>query len=117
MSGQADLAAAMAALVEALPDPATEIEYRRRLCREAYERGRARGAAEEHGRQLEDEAQCRREMAALVPGARPGSRSVSFKEVDRCRWIVRGEERTRATFGQPHPDDFPGAGRGRRNVA
>lgn len=24
------------------------------------------------------------------------------------RWELRGEPRTRATFGQPHPDDFPG---------
>jgi hypothetical protein len=24
------------------------------------------------------------------------------------RWSVRGEPRTRATFGQPHPADFPG---------
>jgi hypothetical protein len=24
------------------------------------------------------------------------------------RWTVRGEQRTRATFGRPHPDDYPG---------
>jgi hypothetical protein len=23
-------------------------------------------------------------------------------------WSVRGEPRTRETFGRPHPDDFPG---------
>lgn len=28
--------------------------------------------------------------------------------VERGRWWLRGEPRTRATFGQPHPDDFPG---------
>ena len=24
------------------------------------------------------------------------------------RWVVRGEPRTRATFAQAHPDDYPG---------
>jgi hypothetical protein len=97
-----------AALVDALPDLGAEIELRSRAAREAYERGRATGAAEEHERQLAEEAQRRREMAALVPGARPGTRSMPFTEIDRCRWIVRGEERTRATFGRPHPDDYQG---------
>jgi len=97
-----------AVLVDALPDWSAEIEYRRQVAAEAYERGRATGAAEEHDRQLAEEAQRRREMAALVPGATPGTRSRPFAEIDRCRWIVRGEERTRATFGRPHPDDYQG---------
>lgn len=30
----------------------------------------------------------------------------------RVRWILRGQERTRDTFGQPHKDDFNGIGNG-----
>jgi hypothetical protein len=30
------------------------------------------------------------------------------------RWRVRGEQRTRQTFGQPHPRDFPGRERERQ---
>lgn len=26
------------------------------------------------------------------------------------RWMLRGEARTRQTFGQPHPADYPGRG-------
>lgn len=29
-------------------------------------------------------------------------------EAELARWTVRGEVRTRETFGRPHPDDFPG---------
>jgi hypothetical protein len=28
--------------------------------------------------------------------------------IEARRWTVRGEPRTRATFGQPHKDDYPG---------
>jgi hypothetical protein len=31
-----------------------------------------------------------------------------YAEIDRRRWVVRGEQRTRETFGQPHPDDYMG---------
>ena len=29
-------------------------------------------------------------------------------ELDTARWSVRGEPRTRATFGEPRRDDYPG---------
>ena len=68
--------------------------------REAYERGRACGV--EEGRQvaLAEEAAQRREAAALLGRADPGSPNRS--------WSVRGEPRTRTIFGQPHPADYPG---------
>jgi hypothetical protein len=31
-------------------------------------------------------------------------------DAERGRWIVRGELRTRRTFGDPHPDDYLGQG-------
>jgi hypothetical protein len=32
-------------------------------------------------------------------------------EIEAARWEVRGERRTRETFGYPHPADFPGRSR------
>jgi hypothetical protein len=107
MTAAADDGVTMAAaLAEALPDPLTEIAYRSKIAREAFDAGRAAGRAEEHERQLAEEAQRRREMASLAPGAR-GRRFVTSAEIERCRWIVRGEQRTRRTFAYPHPADFP----------
>jgi hypothetical protein len=31
-------------------------------------------------------------------------------DLARRRWVVRGEQRTRETYGQPHPDDYMGRG-------
>ena len=39
------------------------------------------------------------------PAVAPPERSLTQEEIT---WNVRGEPRTRATFGQPHPGDFPG---------
>jgi hypothetical protein len=30
------------------------------------------------------------------------------RDTELDRWTVRGQPRTRATFADPHPDDFPG---------
>jgi hypothetical protein len=30
------------------------------------------------------------------------------RELEDGRWIVRGQQRTRKTFGHPHPNDFTG---------
>jgi hypothetical protein len=30
------------------------------------------------------------------------------RELEDGRWIVRGQQRTRKTFGRPHPNDFTG---------
>jgi len=34
----------------------------------------------------------------------------ALTEVEASRWELRGEKRTRATFGMPHPDDYKGRG-------
>ena len=36
--------------------------------------------------------------------------AVDVAKVYARRWELRGEPRTRRTFGQPHPDDFAGRG-------
>ena len=41
--------------------------------------------------------------------ARPVARGgPAYAEIERKRWTVRGEQRTRETFGQPHPGDYLG---------
>lgn len=46
----------------------------------------------------------------MFPGLLPPVREPAAPELtgEQVRWSVRGEPRTRATFGQPHPGDFPG---------
>jgi hypothetical protein len=49
-----------------------------------------------------------RQMQAEWPAiVRPLSRP-SRAEIEAVRWELRGERRTRETFGQPHPNDYPG---------
>ncbi len=36
--------------------------------------------------------------------------AVEALDVYLRRWKLRGETRTRSTFGQPHPADYPGRG-------
>jgi hypothetical protein len=40
--------------------------------------------------------------------ARPVSRGAPLAEIERRRWSVRGETRTRHSYGQPAPGDYPG---------
>ena len=73
--------------------------YLRRILageRAAYARGYARAHSEL--------------AAAWHAVADPVSRSrPSYAELERRRWMLRGEPRTRATFGQPHHADYEGA--------
>lgn len=67
-----------------------------------YDRGREAGYAE--GRR--DEAAARDEDWAAL--ARPVARGgLSHAELERRRWKLRGEERTRQSFAEVHPDDGP----------
>ena len=68
--------------------------------RESYRRGLADGIA--LGRRLEGAER----DAAWNEIARPVARI--DPERKRKRWAVRGEQRTRETFGQPHPGDYKG---------
>ena len=55
----------------------------------------------------EDEAAERDQAwdAIARPIARGGQ---AHADLERTRWTVRGEQRTRETVSQPHPDDHPG---------
>jgi hypothetical protein len=107
----------LAALVGAL-DPGAEIRYRFQFAREEYERGRADGwreGREDAHREVERDW---REMARKVARGGP-----SHAELEAHRWHVccrpcrlgghragctDCEDRTRETFGEPHPDDYQG---------
>jgi len=108
--------AATAELLAAMPTAAAVDEYWQRICREmtaraaedAYERGQVDGY-------LLAIADVKAFQHGLVKDA----------ELERRRWLLRChrcrlagpqaacrdcEARTRTTFGQPHPDDYPGTG-------
>jgi hypothetical protein len=84
----------VADLLAAQPDPMAELALWRRLCREAYEAGRAEGWRQgyERGARLREA-----EWPSIVaPLAAP-----SVAELDLLRWGPGGRER----FGEPRPGD------------
>jgi hypothetical protein len=94
---------AAADLLAAMPDPGAELELRRQLTREAYASAWADGwrqGYESGARLLERQWPS---VAAPVVSDRP-----DYAELVRRRLTVHGEQRDRETYGQPHPDDFPG---------
>ena len=70
--------------------------------RAAYRSGYADGRADE--RVAADRA-----WAARRPFKAPDGPDLA--EVEALRWELRGQQRTRQTFGQPHPDDYEGGQR------
>ena len=91
-------------------DPGAEIRYRLQLAREAYQAGVEAGLA----RAIGEDEEAWRVAAGRV---RVVAASPSRAEVEARRWSVRGEQRTRETFGCPHRDDYPGRAHGRRAAA
>lgn len=52
-----------------------------------------------------------RQMFPQLPWSDLGEREATSSfapTIEAVRWELRGEPRTRATFSQPHPADFPG---------
>lgn len=103
-----------AALINALPDPAAEIELRHRMAREAFERGRACGLSEGYVEAIADVKAAQHAIYGVL---------ARHHEVSERRWHVccrpcrlRGhrsgcpdcENRTSRTFSQPHPADSSG---------
>jgi len=72
---------------------------------DGYRRGLADGI--DLGRRLEGAERDAAWNRIARPVARGGR---SHAELERRRWAVRGEARTRETFSQPHPGDFTGQG-------
>lgn len=65
--------------------------------------GRREGFVAGYAQAERDMARGWREVAG--PVARGGP---PYAELERRRWMLRGEPRTRQTFGWPHRDDHPG---------
>lgn len=103
-------------LLAALPDPSAELALRRQLAREAFQYAQADGWREgyEHGARLL-EAEWPSVIAPLL-------NDLGHDELERRRFHVccrdcrlaghrdgceRCQNRSRETYGHPHPDDFP----------
>ncbi len=82
-----------------------ELEWRKQAWSEGWAAGHEVGYEAGCRDALAQEAAQRREAAGLIALATAGP---SHDELERKRWILRGQQRTRATFGLPHPDDFAG---------
>jgi hypothetical protein len=86
---------------------AQDAALKARLAAEAAAQRRGYAAGHEAGRReaLEALAEEKRQLAAELAGlpTRP-----PFAELERRRWSVRGESRTRLAFGDPHPGDYLG---------
>lgn len=70
--------------------------------RDAYAAGYADGRAAER---IEADRAWAERPAPVVRGGD------ALADLERRRWTVRGEPRTRAEYGDPHPDDYTGGPR------
>jgi hypothetical protein len=68
--------------------------------RQAYRAGFAQGRAAGRAEAEAEQAASWREVAGFF--------ARNDGELERRRWAVRGEPRTRAEFSQPAPGDYPG---------
>jgi len=74
--------------------------------RDGYRRGHAEGYQAGYRRGREDQAAELDKAWNRI--AQPAARGRPYAELERKRWTVRGDPRTRKTFSQPHPDDYQG---------
>jgi hypothetical protein len=95
------LAAAVGELLELSGERDSWMRWLLSSGRDSYRRGLADGI--DLGRRLEAAERDRAWNEIARPVAHGGP---SRAELERKRWTVRGEPRTRETFGLPHPDDY-----------
>ena len=116
-----EAAPALAALLAAMPDPAAVDEHWRRICTEQTARARRDGY---HAGYRAGYVRAVEEIKAVEHQLVDALGGIDLPQVMARRWHVccaacqrrgrhqsgcdRCEDRTRATFGQPHPDDYPG---------
>jgi hypothetical protein len=89
----------VAGLVDAI-DHEAEDRYRRRLAAAAAAAERERAWSAGYAAAVADIKAAEHALTNHLRGLP--------REVER--WAVRGEPRTRAEFGKPHPGDYPGKG-------
>ena len=83
--------------------------YMRRI-EQAWRDGWQRGDEDGYARGRQDEAADRGRAWNKI--ARAAVKGPTHAELERRRWMVRGEPRTRADFADPHPGDYPGSRKG-----
>lgn len=88
-------------IVALLLDPAAEVELRRQLCREVARDAWRDGHRAGYERAMRDMARAWAEVA--VPASKGGP---TYQELEARRWTVRGEQRSRETYGEPHAEDY-----------
>lgn len=88
-----------AALLEQGDERAKWQAYALSLARWMYEAGYRDGRADQA-------AEADRAWAAAVPQRVRDEPTLA--ELEALRWMLRGEQRTRETFGRPHPADYQG---------
>lgn len=74
--------------------------------RVSFELGCALGVAVGRRQVLDEEAAAQRAVAGMVLAGDLRT----YSQIEAARWTVRGQRRTRETFGQPHPGDYLGRG-------
>jgi len=80
-----------------------QLELRHRAYMQGWEAGHMAGA--DDGRQAEATERDKAWNRIARPIARGGT---AHAEIEQRRWTVRGEQRTRETYGQPHQGDYKG---------
>lgn len=76
------------------------------LRHQAWREGWRAGLADAERQYAAGYAQCAADVKAVHHGLY--SELERQNDAERGRWVVRGELRTRRTFGDPHPDDYLG---------
>jgi hypothetical protein len=101
-----DVRGRVPALLDALPNPAAEIELRHQVAREAYRGGRCDGWREGYDAAMREMTQWWTEVA------RPASRGgiITHQELEVRRWGSGGREH----FSDPGPGDYAPYARDRR---
>ena len=89
-----------------LLEQSAERDHQLVLRLDAWREGYAAAAAQF----AEHEARGYARAVADVKAAQHGlySHLRGLREIEERRWTVRGQQRTRKTFGRPHPADYPG---------
>lgn len=96
------VAAIVASLIGESDDRARQLGRELAAWRDGYRLGFDAGAEVGRGAEAHERDQAHARLARHVLQGEP------LDDVEARRWTLRGEQRTRATFGQPHPADYQG---------
>lgn len=104
----------VAAFIGESDDRSRQLGERLAAWREGYAAGFAAGTEVGRGAEAHERDQLWSEFSKPISRRGPAGPgvdekiSLAYDHVERRRWNLRGEPRTRETFGQPHPGDYQG---------